>query len=471
MRIYGVFLSILLMTGTAWGQLYKPSSLVATGVSSSSIKLTWKDTSINESGYLIERSPNSSSGFVKIGSVGTGMSTYTDSNGLTSLTYYYYRIRAYNRSSSGVYSYSPYSSVAAGRTLSKYSSPPEGAINVRSYGATPNDSSDDTAEIQKAIDATPYNGTVWVPAGKYLVNGVATTSTSGPFLKLKSNMRFMMDPAAVLQIIPNSSIRYYGLSTNGADNIEISGGTIVGERYQHTYTAGSTHEWGMCIGVKEGSSNVKIHDITVKDCTGDGIVTGGQSHGILIERVVSTNNRRQGLSLTNSYDVIVRNSEFSYTNGTSPEAGIDIEPDLPREARNILIENNKIHHNAKVGVLPYIQSYDLQILNNEISYNNLGIYVRGSQGGEIRGNTIKHNRNLGLRFENQLSGEIATTGYTVSNNKFINNSTNTVGLNDGTGALTTITGVGTGTIFTWQVQILSSCCYVKPSILTNYYAK
>ena len=469
MKMISTLAAVLLFSANAWGQLSKPSSLVAEAASSSSVQLHWSDNSIQERGFLIERSLSSLSGFVQVGSVGMGMQTFT-SNGLSSGVPYYFRVRAYVRSNSGAYTYSAYSNQV--RIELQAANPvPAGAINARNYGATPNDNTDDTVAIQSAINATPSGGIVFVPAGRYLVNGVASSTTSGQFLKLKSNIHFMMDKAAVLQIRPNSSIRYYGLATHGASNVEISGGMIVGERDQHTYTAGSTHEWGMCLGVTGGGSNIKIHDITVKDCTGDGIVTGGQANKILIERVISTNNRRQGLSLTNSYDVIVRNSEFSYTNGTSPEAGIDIEPDLPREARNILIENNKIHHNAKVGVLPYIQSFGLSILNNEISYNNLGIYVRGSQGGEIRGNTIKHNRNAGLRFENQLSGEIASDNYTVSDNKFINNATNAVGVNDGTGALTAISGVGSGTIYTWQVQILSSCCEVKPRMLTNYYAK
>ncbi len=352
---------------------------------------------------------------------------------------------------------------------------PPTEIDVTKFGATPNDNTDDTLAIQRAINAvTTTLKTVVVPPGTYRVNGVASSSTSGNFLKLKSNMHFKMDPLAVLQIIPNSAIRYYGLATSGASNVEISGGTIVGDRKTHTFTSGSTHEWGMCLGVTGGSTNVKIHDTRVQDCTGDGIVTGGQSSGITIERVVSTNNRRQGLSLTNSSNVTVRDSEFSYTNGTAPEAGIDIEPDLPREARNIVIENNKIHHNNKVGVLPYIQSYGLTIRNNEIYNNNHGIYVRGSQGAVIEGNTIKHNKVHGLRFEGQLSGQIPTTNYTISNNKFINNHTNLVGLNAGAGALTSITGsTSNDSVFRNQVQISSSCCgtLAKPKFLTNQYAR
>jgi hypothetical protein len=42
-------------------------------------------------------------------------------------------------------------------------------INVLDYGATPDDASDDTAEIQAALDAATNGGVVFMPKGKYVV--------------------------------------------------------------------------------------------------------------------------------------------------------------------------------------------------------------------------------------------------------------------------------------------------------------
>ena len=75
----------------------------ATALDTSRIKLTWKDNSTGETGFKIERSTSSTTGFVQIGTVGTGVTTFTDT-GLASRTTYYYRVRAYNSGGNSAYS-------------------------------------------------------------------------------------------------------------------------------------------------------------------------------------------------------------------------------------------------------------------------------------------------------------------------------------------------------------------------------
>jgi len=79
-----------------------PSSLNATTLSSSSIRLTWADNSSNETGFKIERSLSSGTGFTEIAAVSANTSTY-DSTGLNSATRYYYRVRAYNSAGNSSY--------------------------------------------------------------------------------------------------------------------------------------------------------------------------------------------------------------------------------------------------------------------------------------------------------------------------------------------------------------------------------
>jgi hypothetical protein len=71
-----------------------PSGLAAQALSTSSISLTWRDNSNNESSFEIARSTNQVN-WVCCSTVGTGVTTFT-STGLSSNTLYYFRVRAAN---------------------------------------------------------------------------------------------------------------------------------------------------------------------------------------------------------------------------------------------------------------------------------------------------------------------------------------------------------------------------------------
>lgn len=89
-----------------------PSQL-AVGVSAasptSSLVLAWVDTSTDETGYRVERSPDGSS-FSQIAQLGAGAASYVDS-GLASGATFYYRVSAYNGGGA-----SGYSNTASGQT-------------------------------------------------------------------------------------------------------------------------------------------------------------------------------------------------------------------------------------------------------------------------------------------------------------------------------------------------------------------
>lgn len=83
-----------------------PSDLILTSLSSTSIRLDWTIGSTNHDGHSIERSTDGVN-YTEIDTVTGATATFTDT-GLTSGTYYYYRVRAYRGTA-----YSDYSNVAA----------------------------------------------------------------------------------------------------------------------------------------------------------------------------------------------------------------------------------------------------------------------------------------------------------------------------------------------------------------------
>jgi hypothetical protein len=105
------------MASAAWGASPNPppaapSGLSATAVSQTGIDLSWTDNSTDESAFRIERSPNGSSGWAEIATVGANVTAYSDT-GLACGTPYYYRVRAYRDSDA---QYSAYSNVANATT-------------------------------------------------------------------------------------------------------------------------------------------------------------------------------------------------------------------------------------------------------------------------------------------------------------------------------------------------------------------
>ena len=172
-----VFLTILsavliLYHSVAEAQLSAPSNLTASTVSSSQINLTWRDTNKTETGFSIERSPSSTSGFAVVGTTGKNITTYVD-NGLASGTIYYYRVRAIRSVKN---EYSQYSNVASATTQAADTTAPSvptgltaSAISCSQINLSRNASTDTGGSGLKGYNV--YRG------GAYLKQ-VLTTSTS-----------------------------------------------------------------------------------------------------------------------------------------------------------------------------------------------------------------------------------------------------------------------------------------------------
>ncbi len=88
--------------------LAKPTSAVATAISSSQIDLSWTDNSSSETGYKIERKRTAAGIYAQIAQVGADVRSYSDTTGLDAGTRYYYRVRATNGTMDSDYSNAPF---------------------------------------------------------------------------------------------------------------------------------------------------------------------------------------------------------------------------------------------------------------------------------------------------------------------------------------------------------------------------
>lgn len=225
------------------------------------------------------------------------------------------------------------------------------AINVQDYGAIPYDDVDDTYAFNRAIQHAMMDKgveTVYVPAGVYTIN-----AEKG--IVLGSDMNLVMDPGAVLEVIGNSLENYSVMLLREIQNVSISGGQIIGERYKHT---GSSGEWGMGFGIYD-SSNVSISNVSISANWGDGIYLGTSNYtdelygcnNIRIENCSIFDNRRSNISIVDASHVVIDGCIISDANGTAPQCGINIEPNhdenghIPEDAicRDISINNTTIN--------------------------------------------------------------------------------------------------------------------------------
>ncbi len=273
--------------------------------------------------------------------------------------------------------------------------------NVRNFGAVGNGSVDDTAAFQKAIDSLPADGgTVYVPAGNYKIDALRQ-------VRLRSRMHLKMDPDARLIAKPNGSNEHAVVAVDRVEHVEISGGQIVGERYQHTGTADGG---GHCIAIR-GAKHVTIRDIFVSKAWSAGVSVSCKpmfqaplimSRDVVLVGVVSRDNRRNALAITNCLDVKVYSSEFSGTHGTKPQVGIDIEPNEDIHGSNdycdrILIQNCVISENARCGIVIWRRARNVTIRRCVIHRNaSAGVFTDTAKGVVMNGNTISYNGSNGI---------------------------------------------------------------------------
>lgn len=259
----------------------------------------------------------------------------------------------------------------------------------------------DNARIQAVLDKA---GIVEIPAGNY------TIDCSKP-LRPKSNTLIRFLPGAILKALPHGMQRSQMILVQNVDNVQIKGGRFIGERDKHDFsdTSGTgTHEWNHCLA-NYGGNACTYEDMDISDFTGDAISVGRGSraanvgsYDVVFNKIIGDNNYRQGLSLVCCTKVRVYDCQFTGTNGTSPECGIDIEPELNQVANDIQIVGGYFGKNHKYGI---------NILARD-GASNPGGTIRGVLVAEV---TVEVNDSNGFYAHN-------ARGLVVETSRFLTNS-------------------------------------------------
>jgi|GEM_PF-1336853 len=231
-------------------------------------------------------------------------------------------------------------------------------------------------------------------------------------IKIPSNFHFKMSSNTFLRTFESNNPAPRLIGIYKGENIIVSGGNLIGDRYEHDYSPvkdwlnvdRNSHEFGTILSIK-GGNNVEIKGVVIEKGAGDGIGIGGStirnSDGtIRPNEVLATNIRIVGCTINdcrrNNLSVIdgdgifiednlitnaggVRNSGLlgggASVNGADPQFGIDLEAYRERDSNNQLIEyervenvsikGNKFTGNFKGDIVIYTAN-DVVVENNEM---------------------------------------------------------------------------------------------------------
>lgn len=308
-------------------------------------------------------------------------------------------------------------------------------LNVRDFGAKGDSTTDDTAAIQAALDAASTRGisAVLFPTGTYKVSATTADNNFFAALTVHSGQRLLFD-AATLQLTANGYDFYAVLNIHNVNNVTVEGGlTIIGDRESHTATTG---ESGHGIRIVN-SHNVHVSDVDIRYTWGDGVCVGGNgtmdeiSKNVTIERVRTYKCSRNGLSIIEADGVVVRDCDFTCTDRTNPQYGIDIEPNLGTST-NILIENVRMLNNGVGSFTLYIKKATMPgtiALRNIETDSKTAIYTSSDSGATFDVSVIgwKHTQKSTVTSSNSPTLRLSGTGnLKVDQLTVVNNSSRTV---------------------------------------------
>lgn len=231
------------------------------------------------------------------------------------------------------------------------------------------DPNDSTPFLQFALEEST--------ADTVIIDYVGGAWKTGPLRLERDNLTIILEDSVVIEALPGAFDIYEPLiRIRDRENINIVGygATLRMQRAEYVQLADSEYRHGIRLA---SAKNVLIEGLRIEDTGGDGIIieksfsptsTQNYCENITILNCVSTNNYRQGLSIISVKNANILNCEFSETNGTLPEDGIDIEPDAANERiENVLIKGCRIFNNNGRAIQLALSNLDDNSLDVSVS--------------------------------------------------------------------------------------------------------
>ena len=261
-------------------------------------------------------------------------------------------------------------------------------IDVRDLGAYGDGIHNDAIVFRNILSGCPSSVavTIVIPAGQYLIKLREETASGAAFHLNRDNVTIQMDENATLILDKCNVTNYSLILIDNAENVNIVGGALVGDRVSHDYSKKGTHEFGCGIYLS-GASSVDIRNTVIKDMIGDGITVSGinnndkyaPSKDVTITNCRIDRVRRNGISVVVGEHINISDNTITRTgivdeaghDGTAPRTGIDIEGGS--RPKYIAIRNNTITASASDAINLFNGNHilvDGNIVDRPILYQN-----------------------------------------------------------------------------------------------------
>lgn len=255
---------------------------------------------------------------------------------------------------------------------------PENEVDVRSYGAKWDGTTDDASAVQDALDAVSGAGVVTLPPGTGII-GTALVCKSGVTLRgagVDVTTIKVKDSADVSAITVGS----------GITRACIRDLTIDGNKANQT---DAVH--GIAC---QGDTQTMITNVRVTSCKGDGIRATSNTD-VAVIGCISTANAMRGIELTNVTGARIEGNLVT-SNGTH---GIDVD----FQTSNAIVVGNKSLSNTSTGIFVEEGTDDVTVAGNTSNSNGTyGIAVASATNGRttervtISGNICRANTQSGI---------------------------------------------------------------------------
>ncbi|MBO4349451.1 MAG: right-handed parallel beta-helix repeat-containing protein [Proteobacteria bacterium] len=222
-----------------------------------------------------------------------------------------------------------------------------------------------------------------------------------------SNVAIIMGPDVTFQMVPTNRGDCGLITLKGQENVYIEGGNLIGERYEHIDEKYNYECGGMQFF---NSGHIFVNGVKIKSVHGDGILildyTPTEEETIAKDIIIANSEiddaYRNGIAVVGMDGIRISHNHIHHTNGSSPEFGIDFEPNgRSRKIFRAIVDNNTFNDNVAGDLIIYGQQTFVE--HNIFDVGNLDKMIDGPF--ITRANTSTY-----IFYKNKVTKPVKNTG-------------------------------------------------------------